>query len=64
MSLLKQDTTKKERVDNALLESEKELEFEVRGNKEYEVKAIINSRVYGQQANKSNQMLGLYYLIL
>ncbi len=47
MSLLEQDTTKKGRVDSkALPESEKELEFEAGGNKEYEVKAIINSTVY------------------
>ncbi len=45
----------------ALLEPKKELEFKVEGNKEYEVKAIIDSVVYGQQAN--DQMLGLYYLI-
>ncbi len=46
----------------ALLEPEKELVFEVGGNKEYEVKAIIDSAVYGQQAN--DQMQGLYYLVL
>ncbi len=31
-----------------LPEPEKDMEFAVRGNKEYEVKAIINSLVYGQ----------------
>ncbi len=63
MSLLEQDTTKKGRVDNkALPEPEKELEFEARSNKKYEVEAIIDSAVYGQQVN--NQMLGLYYLVL
>ncbi len=35
----------------ALLEPEKELEFEAGGNKEYKVEAIIDSAVYGQQAN-------------
>ncbi len=61
--LLEQDTTRKGQVDNkALLEVEKELEFEAGGNKKYEVEAIIDSAVYGQQAN--NQILGLYYLIL
>ncbi len=59
MSLLEQDTTRKRRVDKALPESEKE--FEAGVNKEYEVKAIIDSAVYGQQAN--NQMSGLYYLV-
>ncbi len=47
MSLLEQDTTRKERVDNkALPELEKELEFEAGGNKEYEDKTIIDSAVY------------------
>ncbi len=62
MLLLEQDTTRKGRVDNkALPEPEKELEFDVRGNKEYEVEAIIDSAVYGQQAN--DQMSGFYYLV-
>ena len=62
--MLEQDITKKGRVDNkALPEPEKELEFEAGDNKEYEVKAIIDSTVYGQQAN-NNQMPGLYYLVL
>ncbi len=47
-------------MDKALPEPEKE--FEAGDNKEYEVKAIIDSAVYGQQAN--NQMPGLYYLVL
>ena len=51
-------------VDNkALPESEKELEFEAGDNKEYEVKTIIESAVYGQQAN-NDQMAGFYYLVL
>ncbi len=49
MSLLEKDTTKKGRVDNkALLEPEKKLEFKAGGNKEYEIKVIIDSAVYGQ----------------
>ncbi len=51
---LEKDTTRKRRVDNALPEPKKELEFEARGNKEYEIEAIIDSMVYGQQANDSN----------
>ncbi len=62
MSLLEQDTTRKGRVDKALPKPEKEFEFEVGDNKEYEVEAIIDSAVYDQQAN--NQMPGLYYLVL
>ncbi len=51
-------------MDNkALPEPEKELEFEARVDKEYEVKTIIDSVVYGQQAN-SNQIPGFYYLVL
>ncbi len=64
MSLLEQDTNRKGWVDNkALPKPEKDLGFEARGNKEYEFEAIIDSAVYGQQAN-SNQMLGFYYLVL
>ncbi len=48
MSLLEQDTTRKGRVDKALLEPKKELEFEAGGNKKYKVKAIIDSAMYGQ----------------
>ena len=49
MSLLEQNITRRGQVDNkALSEPEKELEFEARDNKEYEVKAIIDSAVYGQ----------------
>ncbi len=49
-------------MDKALPEPKKELEFETGGNKEYKVKAIIDSVVYGQQAN--DQMPGLYYFVL
>ena len=48
-------------MDKALLESAKQLEFETKNNKEYEVKAIISSVVYGKQAN--DQITGLYYLV-
>ncbi len=51
-------------MDKALLEPKKDLTFDARGNKEYEIEAIIDSVVYGQQANNSNQMPGLYYLVL
>ncbi len=48
VSLLKQDTIRKRRVNNALQELEKDLEFEAENNKKYEVKAIIDNVVYGQ----------------
>ena len=35
-------------MNKPLSESEKDLEFEVRSNKKYEVKAIIDSAIYGQ----------------
>ncbi len=44
----------------ALMKPEKE--FEAGDNKEYEVEIIIDSAVYGWQAN--NQIPGLYYLLL
>ncbi len=47
MSLLKQNTTRKKRVNKALTELEKDLEFEAGGSKKYKVKAIIDSMVYG-----------------
>ena len=51
-------------MDNkALRELEKNLKFEAKSDKKYEVKAIINSTVYDQQVN-SNQIPGLYYLVL
>ena len=48
MLLLKQDTIRKKQVDKVLVELKKDLKFEVRGNKEDEVKTIIYSGVYGQ----------------
>ena len=64
VSLLKQDTTKKRQINKTLSEPKKELKFKTQGNKEYEIKAIIDSAVYGQKINNSNQMPGLYYLVL
>ena len=49
-------------VDKALPEPKKELEFEAGDHKQYKVKAIIDSAVYGQQTN--NKILGFYYHIL
>lgn len=46
--------------NTALLELEKK--FEAGDNKEYDVKAIIDSRMYDKEVN--NQMPSLYYLIL
>ena len=64
MSLLEKDITRKRQVDKkALLEPKKDIKFEAKGNKEYKVKIIIDSAMYGQQAN-NNQIPGFYYLIL
>ncbi len=62
MSLLEQDTTRKRRVDKVLPEPENDVEFKAGDDKEYEFEAIVDSVVYGQQAN-SDQMPGLYYLV-
>ena len=52
------------RVGNkALPKLEKDLEFEVKSNKEYEIELIINTMVYGQWKN-NNQMPSFYYLVL
>ncbi len=64
VSLLEQNTTKKEQVDNTLPKPEKDLEFKDGGKKKYKFEAIIDSGVYSQQANSNDQMSGLYYLIL
>ncbi len=42
-----QHNERKRQVEKVPLEPEKELKFELGGNKEYEVKAIIDSKVYG-----------------
>ena len=59
MSLLEQDTTRKERVN----EQVKKLELEAGNSKEYEVKAIQNSTVYANKL-ESGQLPGLYYLVV
>ena len=47
MSLLEYDIVKKGQVDNkALLKLEKNVEFEIRGKKKYEIKTIIDSAAY------------------
>ena len=37
--------------------------FEIEDNKEYEVKAIINSIIYGKKT-ANDEILDLYYLVL
>ncbi len=64
MSLLEQNIMRKRQVDKALPEPKKDLEFKAGRNKKYKVKAIIDSTVYSQQINDSNQIPGLYYLVL
>ncbi len=41
-------------MDNVLLELEKDLEFKARGNKKYEMKAIIDSMIDVQQINNND----------
>ena len=47
MLLLKQDIIRKKQVNETLSEPEKK--FEARNNKEYKVKAIINSAMYSKK---------------
>ena len=58
VSLLEQDTTRKERVDKKVTE----LDFEFRNSKEYKVEAIRDSAVYAMES-ESGHLLGLYYLV-
>ena len=56
MSLLEQNNTKKERVENVL-----ELDVGNKGNKEYKVKAIRNNAAYARKSE--GHLLELYYLV-
>ena len=58
MSLLEQDTTKKERVEEWV----KKLELKAGNTEEYEVKAIWDSAVYVRKL-ESGQLPSLYYLV-
>ena len=58
MSLLKQNTTKKERVDKKVTE----LEFETGNKEEYKVEAICNNAIYAKEAK--GHLLGLYHLVV
>ena len=62
MLLLKQNTTRKRQINNKTLPKPEKM-FEIRDDKKYKVKTIINSTVYNKSAN-SNQIPGFYYLIL
>ena len=55
MSLLEQNTTRKEQVDKELTE------LEASNSEKYEVEAIWNSGIYGSKL-ESGQLLDLYYL--
>ncbi len=60
VSLLKQDTTSKGRVD----ETTSRLEFENEGDgEEYKVEAICDSTVYAKELNSGYHLSGLYYLV-
>ena len=57
MSLLEQNTTRKERVDEKVTE----LDFEAGNSKEYQIEAIQNSAVYIWELE--GHLPELYYLI-
>ena len=58
LSLLEQDTTKKEQVDKRV----KKLKLEAGDSKEYKVEAIWDSTVYASKL-ESDQLPDLYYLV-
>ena len=57
MSLLEQDTTRKERVDEKVIE----LDFEAGDSKKYEVETIWDSAVYARKSE--GHLPRLYYLV-
>ena len=57
--MLEQDTMRKGRMNK--LFPEPKPEFNASNNKEYEVKAIIDSAVYAKEAK--GYLSGLYYLV-
>ena len=60
MSLLKQDITRKGRVDKEV----RQIEFDTGDNSgEYKVEAIWDSVVYAREL-ESGHLLGFYYLVL
>ena len=58
ISLLEQDTTRKERVDERV----KELELEAGDSEEYKIEAIWDSAIYASKL-ESGQLSGLYYKV-
>ena len=60
LSLLKQNTTRKEQVDE---NATTELEFEADDDEEYKVKRIRDSAVYAKELD-TKHLLELYYFVL
>ena len=58
VSLLEQDTTRKEQID----ENVTELEFDAGDNKKYKIEAIWDSAIYTMKLELGN-LPGLYYLV-
>lgn len=60
ISLLKQETTRKGRVDKNV----RQINFDTdNNNKKYKVETICNSMVYAKKSELGYLLLGLYYLI-
>ena len=57
--LLKQDTTRKKRMNEIFSESEPE--FDIGDNKKYKIKVIRDIAVYTKKVER--HLLGLYYLV-
>ncbi len=62
VSLLKQNTIIKRQVNQNDTIPELKKEFKTKDDKKYEVKAIINSIMYGKEVN--NQLPNFYYHVL
>ena len=58
VSLLKQNTTKTERVDKRVTE----LKFQASNSKDYKIEAIWDNAVYTSKS-ELGQLIGLYYLV-
>ena len=59
MSLLEQDTTRKEQINKLFLEPEPE--FDIGNNKKYEIEAIKDNIIYAKKVE--GHLPNLYYLV-
>lgn len=60
MLLFEQEITRKKWMDKT---SQPKLELDESNSKEYEVKAICNSKFYVKESDRDHYLLSLYYLV-